>query len=257
VTVVVAFATIPILPDHPLSTKWLTEEERQMAHDRIRRDTVEETERTGGWKSLKVALSDPRLYVLVLMQNLHLSANAFTNFFPTVVGTLGFNRTITLVLTAPPFILAAIVGPLYGMSSGRYNERTWHITAGMGMATTGFVIAASSLNHAARYIACFLFTVGVYSVNSCILGWVAATLGQTMEKKAISLGIVNMVANASYIYTPYLYPKSDGPRYGIAMGTEAGFAIGTIICAWTLKFWLMSMNKKLRQSGSSRLAYAY
>ncbi|CAM1501331.1 Fc.00g104930.m01.CDS01 [Cosmosporella sp. VM-42] len=165
---------------------------------------------------------------------------------------------MTLVLTCPPFVLAAIVGPIYGMSSGRFNERTWHITGGMGLAMIGFVIAASTLNTAARYIACFCFSVGVYAVNSCILGWVSATLGQTMQKKAISLSFVNMMANASYVYTPYLYPSSDGPRYVMAMGTEAGFAVGTIICAWVLRLWLMAENCKMRRSSSeTALVYAY
>ena len=258
ITVVMALLSIPILPDHPSTTKWLTEEERKLAHDRISRDTVQEASHTSNWESLKLAFGDPRLYVLALMQNLHLSANGFTNFFPTVVGTLGFNRTVTLLLTAPPFVLSAVVGPLYGINSGKFNERSWHITGGMGLSMAGFIIAASTLNTAARYIACFCFAVGVYAVNSCILGWVSATLGQTMQKKAISLGFVNMVANASYIYTPYLYPSGDGPRYTMAMGTEAGFAGGVIICVWVLRFWLMATNRKLKRTGEGGgLLYAY
>ncbi|KAH0847245.1 putative vitamin h transporter protein [Fonsecaea pedrosoi] len=246
------------LPDHPSSTRWLSEQEMAIAQERITRDTVEKTESESALQSLKVAFSDPRLYLLALMQNLHLSSAGFNNFFPTVVGTLGFNRTVTLVLTCPPFVFAAIFGPLLALSSGRFNERTWHITGGMAMGVAGFVIAAATLNTAARYVACFLFSAGVYSVNSCILGWVSATLGQTAEKKAISLGFVNIVANASYIYTPYLYPSSDGPRYLPAMGANAGFGAGTVICAWVLKIWLMAENKKLRaSSGDGGLAYAY
>lgn len=258
VTFAVGIIATFTLPDHPLNTKWLTEEERQLAHARISRDTVGKSESKATLASLKEAFADPRLYLLALMQNLHLSANGFTNFFPTVVGTLGFNKTITLVLTCPPFLVAAIISPLVAVSSGRFNERTWHITAPMSIALIGFAISAATLNTGARYFSCFLFAAGVYSVNSCILGWVSATLGQTIEKKAISLGFVNVVANASYIYTPYLYPSSSGPRYLIANGVEAGFAAGTIICAWSLKIWLMAENRKLRRGSSEgRLAYAY
>lgn len=249
VTVVIALLAIPILPDHPLTTKWLTEEERQLAHDRIRRDTVQEETETSTVSNLKMAFSDPRLYLLALMQNLHLSANGFTNFFPTVVGTLGFDETMTLVLTAPPFILSAIVGPLWGVSSGKFNERSWHITSMMFLAMIGFIISAVTVNVAARYVSCFCFAVGVYAVNSCILGWVSATLGQTMQKKAISLGFVNIIANASYIYTPYLFPKSHDPGYVMGMGVEAGFTAGVIICVWILRFWLRSTNRKLQRSG--------
>lgn len=258
VTFGVAIGSIFALPDQPATTRWLSEQEIAIAQERISRDTVERTESQSSLQSLKVAFSDPRLYLLAFMQNLHLSSAGFTNFFPTVVGTLGFNRTITLALTCPPFLFAAIVGPLVALSSGRFNERTWHITGGMAMALVGFITAAATLNTGARYLSCFLFSAGVYSVNSCILGWVSATLGQTAEKKAISLSFVNIVANASYIYTPYLYPSSDGPRYLSAMGANAGFSAGTVICAWILKVWLMAENKKLRASGSAEgLAYAY
>lgn len=77
----------------------------------------------------------------------------------------------------------------------------------MGMAIVGFVISCATLNTPARYISCFLFASGAYAVNSCILGWVSATLGSTQEKKAVSLSIVNVIANASYIYTAYLVRK--------------------------------------------------
>jgi hypothetical protein len=51
------------------------------------------------------------------------------------------------------------------------------------------------------------------------------SMEQTAEKKAVSLSFVNTVANASYIYTPCLYPKSDGPKYLTPMAPIQG-------CIW-------------------------
>lgn len=188
----------------------------------------------------------------------HLSACSFNNFFPTVVGSLGFSRTITLVLTCPPYLVSGATGILIGFTSGKYNERTWHITGCMGTAIVGFIISCSTLNVPARYVSCFLFASGAYAVNSVILGWVSATLGQTTEKKAVSLSIVNVAANASYIYTAYLYPKSDGPKYLTAMASNAGFAFMSIAAAWFLRVWLQRTNKRLRQAdGGTAVFYAY
>jgi len=36
------------------------------------------------------------------------SSGGVTNFFPSVVNTLGFNKLDTLLLTAPPYLLAVI-----------------------------------------------------------------------------------------------------------------------------------------------------
>jgi MFS family permease len=255
VTFGVAIFGLFFLPDFPLTTRWLTPEERQLAHNRMIRDTVGMEPSKGARAGFMQAIKDPRLYLLCFMQNMHLSACGFNNFFPTVVGTLGFSTTITLVLTCPPYLVSGVVGCLVGLSSGRYNERTWHITVCMGAALIGFIIACTTLNTGARYLACFLFASGAYAVNSVIVGWVSATLGQTSEKKAVSLSVVNVVANASYIYTAYLYPKSDAPRYLTAMSSNAAFAVATIAAAWVLRIWLKKTNRRAQADGGLQYAY--
>lgn len=258
VTFAVALAGMFLLADSPLTTRWLTPEQRQLAHDRMVLDTVGLAESKGSRAGFMQAVRDPRLWLLCFIQNMHLSACSFNNFFPTVVGSLGFNDTITLVLTCPPYFVSGFFGYLAGYSSGRFNERTWHITICMGAAIVGFVISCATLNVAARYVSCFLFASGAYAVNSMILGWVSATLGSTPEKKAVSLSIVNVIANASYIYTAYLYPESDGPRYLTAMASNAAFAAACVLGTWVLRFWLVWTNKKLDRAGdSSATRYAY
>lgn len=91
-----------------------------------------------------------------------------------------------------------------------------------------------------------------------IIGWVAATCGQTPEKKAGALSIMNCIAMTSFIFTPYLYPKSDGPRYTIAMSANAGFVTAVIILTWVMRLWLQQTNKRLRREDpTGRLLYAY
>jgi hypothetical protein len=140
---------------------------------------------------------------------MHLAANGFKNFFPTAVETLGFNQTITLVLTCPPYLIAGIISIMWSASSGKFNERTWHITSAKAVAIFGFVLGCATLNTGARYFAMVVFAIGTYAVNSIILGWVGSTCGQTKEKKASSLAIVNTIANASFIWTPVSLPLSQ------------------------------------------------
>ncbi|PZQ72216.1 MAG: hypothetical protein DI553_07650, partial [Cutibacterium acnes] len=79
----VAIIGLFLLPDAPLKTWWLTQEERQLAHDRIARDTVGLEESKGARAGFMQAIRDPRLYLLCFIQNMHLSACSFNNFFPT------------------------------------------------------------------------------------------------------------------------------------------------------------------------------
>ncbi|KAJ4375478.1 hypothetical protein N0V86_007009 [Didymella sp. IMI 355093] len=259
VTAFVAIFGFFLLPNTPLTTSWLTPEERQLAHDRMERDRVGDAgEKVSMMEGLKQACKDKRTWLFCLMQNFHLSACSFNSFFPTVVKTLGFSRTITLVLTCPPFLFAGVAGIMTGWSSGRLHERTWHITGGLSVAIVGFVIAASTMNTAGRYIACFIFPVGAYSVNSVIIGWASSTLSQTKEKKAVVLAMTNVGGQIGYIYGAYLWPDSDSPRFGIGFGASAGFALLSIACAWAIRGLLIKENRKLRESTDEHInLYGY
>jgi hypothetical protein len=100
-----------------------------------------------------------------------------------------------------------------------------------------------------------IFTIGTYGVNSLILGWCSSVCGQTKEKKAVAISMVTMIMNISFIWTPYLWPSSDEPRYLIAMLSSAGFSIATAAFAWLAKFILVRKNKKLRASEDETQVY--
>jgi hypothetical protein len=210
-----------ILPDDPLNTKWLTPEERILANKRILLDTVGEKGVVSPFAGLKAAASDPKLWLFAFMQHMHLAANGFKNFFPTVVETLGFNKEITLALTCPPYLIAGFISIAYSYSSGRFNERTWHITVAKAVAIFGFVLGFATLNMGAKYFAMVVFCIGTYCVNSIILGWVSATCGQTKEKKASALAIVNTIANASFVWTPVSFSPSDAPQEKYSLLTRS------------------------------------
>ncbi|CAI6026026.1 unnamed protein product [Clonostachys chloroleuca] len=246
VTFVIALVGFFLLPDTPLTTKWLTQEERDLAYNRMELDTVDNKGETDTLSGLKQAAKDPLVWIFAFMAHLHLAANGFKNFFPTVVKTLGFNQTITLVLTCPPYLIAGAVTILVSWSSGKFNERTWHITASKAVATIGFVAAGATLNLAGRYVSMVIFTIGTYGVNSLILAWCGSVCGQTKEKKAVAISIVTMIMNISFVWTPYLWPSSDEPRYLIAMASSAAFSVATALTAWVARIICQRKNKAIR-----------
>lgn len=202
VTAFVAILGFFLLPNTPLTTWWLTDSEKKLAHERMEKDKIgDSVEKASAWDGFKQACKDKRTWLFCLMQNFHLSACSFNSFFPTVVNTLGFNTTITLVLTCPPFIFAGAAGILFGWSSGRLHERTWHITVGLAAGIVGFIIAASTLNVPARYVSFFILATGAYSVNSVIIGWASSTLSQTKEKKAVSQDVFRQHVDKNGVLT--------------------------------------------------------
>lgn len=73
-----------LLPDTPLTTRWLNERERELAHSRMERDQVSDgLGEASAMEGLRQACRDPRTWIFVFMQNFHLSACSFNSFFPT------------------------------------------------------------------------------------------------------------------------------------------------------------------------------
>ena len=83
-TFVVAIVGTHFLPDDPTVTRWLTPEERILAHERIKRDTVDDQGKISTIKGLKEALMDYRVWIFVFMQHMHLASNGFKNFVRVV-----------------------------------------------------------------------------------------------------------------------------------------------------------------------------
>ncbi|KAK7737139.1 hypothetical protein SLS63_002930 [Diaporthe eres] len=247
-----------LLPDFPTGktglAKWfLTEEERKVAVERMARDRVSLPEAEHGiLYGLKLAVTDIKTWVVMLLAN-H-SAYGFTNFFPTIVkGYKLGNNTLTLVLTSPPYLLAAVTAFLTAYSSDRRRERGYHICIPQAVACVGFIISAATLNNAARYVAAFLYICGCFSSNAMVFSWASATLNQTPEKRAAATAIINVISQFGNIYSPFFFPATDGPRYLKAMMLMMSFSFLSIVTCAIMKVLLKRANKKLREEGGNSM----
>jgi hypothetical protein len=180
ITVVIAVACFFVLPNFPRTTKWLTEQERQLAIWRLQEDVGEDdwvsSSDQGFWHGFKLAFTDIKTYVLMFLLLGLVSAGSVTNFFPSVVGTLGYNTINTLLLTVPPYVLAVITSMLNAWHADRTGERYWHITLPMYVAIVAFILAAATTSTAPRYVAMMLMVPGVYTGYVVALAWVSNRL---------------------------------------------------------------------------------
>ncbi|KAG9957844.1 MFS general substrate transporter, partial [Aureobasidium melanogenum] len=249
-TIPIALAAAFILPNYPDTTKWLTEQERQLAILRIAEDANEQdVHKSSSREGLKLAFTDPSLYILWFMQLSLNTAAAFTNFFPTIVKTLGYNKTQTLLLSAPPYVFAAILGITNSWHSDKTRERWLHVVWPQVFCSIGFIISAVTLNVAARYTATFMM-MSVYGSFGCILSWVSSTLPRPSSKRAVAYAVVNAGSNLASIYASYIYPSSQGPRYWQANVVNVAFSAACIAFATALRLYLGWRNRKLEYASS-------
>ncbi|TVY21478.1 MFS transporter prlL [Lachnellula arida] len=249
ITVVIAAASFFILPNFPQTTGWLTEEERQLAVWRLEEDIGQEdwsdSKQQSFKEGLKLAVLDPKTYVLMVMLFGIVASGSVTNFFPTVVETLKYNDVDTLLLTAPPYVLAVITTFLNSLHADKTGERFFHIAIPLCFAVAAFILAAATTSTAPRYVAMMIMVPGVYSGYVVALAWISNSVPRPPAKRAATLAFVNAISNTSSIYASYMYPASAAPRYVVAMSVNCAMSSMAILGALALRIILMRLNKKL------------
>ncbi|KAJ7700036.1 MFS general substrate transporter [Mycena rosella] len=255
-TVFVAATAIFILPDFPATSKWLSPEERELALLRMTEDAgvgdQSETEHGGPLTGLWLALSDWRVWWLAFALTAQVVALSFNAYFPTLSATLLFNPTVTLLLCAPPFAVAALAAFLLAQ---RVGERCYHMCASFGLGILGFVIAISTMNTAARYISLFLMAqsyAGLWvrpilildSREGCkrlfsYVSWMSNSFPRPPSKRAVALALMNAFSQLGNIAGEYVWPTT----YAICIACSGT----TIIMCFLFRLSLISANRKLDQ----------
>ncbi|KAI7764887.1 hypothetical protein LZL87_005600 [Fusarium oxysporum] len=250
VTFLLGLVAFVMLPDFPAtkSQDWLfTAEEKEVAVNRMVRDAVSEEEHDQSvLHGLKLAVTDIKVWAFALLLLSNQSAYGFNYFYPAIVR--GFNlgsRTITLICTAPPYLLGAFISYFIAWHSDRKAERGWHISVAILFAIVGFIISAATINIPARYAASFLYICGCFGANAALYSWAASSVGQTPTKKACATAIINVTGQLGNICSPYFFDSNDEPRYTRAMILLLAFAVLEIFVCFLLKFILRRANKKI------------
>jgi hypothetical protein len=190
-----------------------------------------------------MAVTDPKTWLLMATLYCIFISAAVTNFFPSVVATLGFSRNTTLGLTAPPYVLAIFVMTAIGFHSDRKQERYWHIICPLFVTLAANIIAVSTTNTAARYIAMMLMPPSFYSASTVLLSWITGSISQPAVKRASAIALINATVNTPNIWTSYLY--SGAPRYLVAFMVNLAAAASAIVLASITMIYLRRVNKKL------------
>ncbi|KAM0210963.1 hypothetical protein ACHAQI_005694 [Fusarium lateritium] len=195
-----------------------------------------------------MAVKDPKTWLFVGILYCTYIVGAVANFFPSVVGGLGYGRNMTYILTAPPFLLCVVAMLLNGFHSDRSQERSYHIVGALSITAVANVIAVSTTNTAARYVAMMMLPASFYTSAIVTLSWITGTLSQPTAKRASAIALINSICNTPNIWCSYLYYSP--PRYLTAFIVNLAATVIAITFAATARFYLRRQNQKL-ETGKS------
>ena len=106
-TCLIAAAGVYMIPDFPSTpVSWLTPDEQILAQRRMAEDLCgikqEGTQKSG----LVEAFTDWTVWWLAIARSMATVGESFGNFLPTLAATIGYNASISLLLSAGPWVLS-------------------------------------------------------------------------------------------------------------------------------------------------------
>ncbi|KAH6845864.1 MFS transporter [Chaetomium sp. MPI-CAGE-AT-0009] len=248
-SVLVALVAFAVLPAWPENSKFLDEQEREMALYRVLNSNggIEET-RGGIWDGLKSAARDPFTWIFCLMHFALITAQSFKDFLPSIMNTFHFSKLTTYLIQAPPYAIAYLAACLLAWSSGKFQESFWHIVGPIVGSAAGCSLLIGTLNVPARYFGLCLLIAGTYSGLNLQLSWETTVVPAPRAKKAALVAIANCISQVSHWFTPYFFPKSQEPYYRLGGGCILFGCLMCIVAAALARWRAIVLNKRLDKS---------
>ncbi|KAF2625129.1 MFS general substrate transporter [Macroventuria anomochaeta] len=240
-----------LMPEFPHNSKILSPIQRDLAVWRIESESgaaegSTKTEDESVLKGFKMAITDPKLLLLIFCNLLSQAQGSIANYFPTLVASLGYKGTTSLLLTAPPYILAGIVYYWLMWYSDRKNTAYPLILACIVTTCGMYVIPMATLNVGARYFSMMILPFASVGPQLVLYKTINLHLARPTAKRAAASALVNAIGGTSNIWASYLYYAP--PQFYAAFGTLMGCAF-TFAATITFYRWFVRRENKRLDSG--------
>lgn len=143
ITIFFGLLLVVVLPDFPDTWRRLSDEERHVANRRLAVDAAEADVDDGSAMShlrgIKLALTDPKTYLLALAYHGQTGAAGIQNYFPTLTSTVQSNHIDALLLCAPPYIFMVLWSFAHSRLSDHLGKRFWFFLYPIPTTIVGFI----------------------------------------------------------------------------------------------------------------------
>ncbi|KEF54916.1 uncharacterized protein A1O9_09359 [Exophiala aquamarina CBS 119918] len=247
ISLAIGGASWVLIPRGPETAKFLTEEEKKTAVNRLLVDSAGTAEL--GKTSLKhivQALKSP--HVLGCAFGFYLTntvAQSVAVFVPSIIRGMGYSNETAQLLSVGPYAVACIISVIAGYLSDKYKDRSMVIIIGAPVSIVGFFMLEFLPNSkpAAKYGALYLASTGYYAFYPMYITW-AANNCATGTVRAAGVGLVFTLGSLAGVCAPWIYLPSDAPGYRTGHAVLLSFLLGTFCTAIILRFYCKWENRQ-------------
>ncbi len=218
--VVLGFVVYFYLTDTPAQARWLEPDQRTWLSGRL--DAERAQREAVRHYALGETLRNGRVWLLTLVYfGQNVSGYGFVLFLPQIVKRFGVSIAQTGLISAIPYVFAAIAMVLWGLHSDRTGERNKHAAAACFLAFAGLAVCVFLDNPILLMVALTVSQMGQSAIAPTF--WTLPTAMLSGTAAAGGIAMINAVGNLGGFLGPYLM--------GVIRDGTGSFTLGLLAIA--------------------------
>jgi ACS family tartrate transporter-like MFS transporter len=218
---ILGIVVLRYLPDGPQTAAWLSDNERAALCARL-----EQERRLGSLdhrRSFAAAISNSNVWILSIVYfGIVFGLYGVTFWLPQIIGGLGERSDFGIgMLSALPFVGAAVAMVLIGRSSDLNGERRWHFTISASIGAAGLILAATTRSPFLSLVAISIAAAGIWGTFGPF--WATSSAYFTSTAAAGGIALINSIGNLGGFAGPYVV--------GMVKQASHSFAGGMLVMA--------------------------
>ena len=227
-SLVLGLATLIFLQDRVVDASWLEETEKQFIAGQIAAEAEQKQETT-----LSQTFADPRVWLAALIYFSFVMGLYGVGFWlPTIIKATGVKNVLDVgLLSAIPYLVAAVTMVLVGRRSDQQRERRWHIALPAFLGAGGLVFSTLYAHDTGlAMVALTVATAGI--ITTLPLFWSLPTAFLRGSAAAAGIALINSLGNLAGFAGPYamgwLKDLTHSTDYGMFM-LAASLVVGGLL----------------------------
>ncbi|KAF4978624.1 hypothetical protein FZEAL_5027 [Fusarium zealandicum] len=240
-----------IIIDFPTKAgKFLKPDEKEFVLNRINADRGDAEEDEVNAAKIFKHLKDWKLYVWAFnMMASTLPGYAYSYFLPIILRDgMGFSSTQAQLLSAPPYVLAAIMAFISGWLGDRFRVRGPIIAVHQALTAAGMLITVYGRVNAVRYFGAFL---GIGFLQFCVPGVLTfqANNVTSHSKRAVAAATCLIGGGVGGIIAGCAYVSKESPHYTTGVWTTFAISMVSIVLIVIMDLYFLRRNRAAKAGG--------
>ncbi|KAI1397772.1 MFS general substrate transporter [Hypoxylon fuscum] len=246
ITVVFSFVMLAFMPDSPIEAKFLSDDDKLIAVERLRMNQMGVVSREWRNDHLKEALLDPKSWFwFALMFSISVPSGGISTFGPLIIKTFGFTQFETILFNIP-FGFVQLVATVGGAFVAQKIKMKGPVIAALCLPPVAgcvmlMVLPRNESTKAPLLVGYYL--ISVYpGITPLIYSWASQnTAGDTKKKSTNAVLLVGQ--SIGNVVGPLLYTERDAPSYARGLRSNLALYIAIIVLVVVTTFYLKMLNK--------------